>query len=328
MRARIAWSFGLVALIATSMPALAQSSAFSPSPRTIVDITAILDQEKPNLRLLAKNKAIADADPARNLGQAALHAFYLERGKARAELGNFREAAEDGTRAAKAGQGSVEIREVLEARAFMILQLLNAGEHKSARDQLAAMERDVTNIGQSVRGRLITIYRWSITALIALGDLAQADGYYRRLVSLRAEARGWSNDSAYGSSRDSELARATAELALAKGQFREAEAAYGNSIALVRTTIARMPSWPDKTNTTKEIFEQRIDIETSRRARAKASQGRLAEAESDIRRALLSRLSANGKYAVTTANQIAALGSIVALQGRYAEAEQLVRAEL
>ena len=42
----------------------------------------------------------------------------------------------------------------------------------------------------------------------------------------------------------------------------------------------------------------------------------------------MSRIRANGKYAVTTANQITALSSVISLQGRYAEAEQLVRAEL
>jgi hypothetical protein len=72
-----------------------------------------------------------------------------------------------------------------------------------------------------------------------------------------------------------------------------------------------MRSWP-RSGSTKENYEQRIDIETSLQARAKASQGRLAEAEADIRGALLSRLRANGKYAVTTANQIAALSAEIA----------------
>src|SRR5262245_48639005 len=280
MRKCIAWILGLVGLTVASGPALCQSSTFSPSPRTIFDITAILDQEKPDLAILAKNKAIAEAEPSRDLTPTALLTYYLDRGRARAELGNFREAAEDGSRAAKAGQGNVEIRNILDARSFTVLQLLNANEYKPAREQLAAMERDVSNLGQSVRGRLIGIYRWTISALINLGDLAQAEGYLRRLVSLRAESRNWNDDDQYGSGRESEVARATAELAMAKGQYREAEAAYRNSIALVRQTIVRMRSWPHSTYLTKEIFEQRIDIESSLQARAKASQGRLAEAES------------------------------------------------
>jgi CHAT domain-containing protein len=312
---------GIVLLAATCRPALSQTSP------TIRDITAILDQEKPNVALLAKGKALADAEPSRNLDPAALYAFYLDRGRARAELGNFREAAEDGVRAAKAGQGSVEVLDVLHARSFVVLQLMNAGEYKTAREQLLAMERDITNIGQSVRGRLINNYRWTITSLIRLGDLAQADGYFRRLTSLRAEARTWNNDNLYGGSRDSEVARARADLAFAKGQYSEAEVAYRSSIALVRETIIRMRSWP-RSQSTKEDFEQRIDIETSFQARAKANQGRLAEAEADVRGALLSRLRANGKYAVTTANQIGALSSVISLQGRYAEAEQLERAGL
>jgi hypothetical protein len=196
---------GIVLLAATCRPALPQTS---PSIR---DITAILDQEKPNVALLAKGKALAEAEPSRDLSPAALHAFYLGRDRARAELGDFRRAAEDGARSAKAGQGSVEVLAVLDARSFAVLQLINAGEFKAARDQLVVMERDITNIGQGVRGRLINNYRWTITSLIKLGDLAQADGYFRRLTSLRAEARTWNDNDLYGGGRDSEVARARAD---------------------------------------------------------------------------------------------------------------------
>jgi hypothetical protein len=53
----------------------------------------------------------------------------------------------------------VEVLDVLNARSFTVLQLLNANEFKTAREQLASPERDGTNIGQGVRGRLIGIYR-------------------------------------------------------------------------------------------------------------------------------------------------------------------------
>ena len=60
-------------------------------------------------------------------------------------------------------------------------------------------------------------------------------------------------------------------------------------------------------------------------ARMKARQGRLAEAEADARRALLSRLKDQGKYNAATPFYITGLANCLVEQGRYAEAEKLLR---
>jgi CHAT domain-containing protein/tetratricopeptide (TPR) repeat protein len=318
---------GFLAFAAGGDFALAQTHAFIAPPRTIADITAILDQEKRNSAPFAKNKAAADGQPPHSATPAALYKFYLNRGRARAELGRFREGAEDGSRAAKVAQGNLDYRNGIDARLFIALQHLNAGEFKIARDLLSALERDVTNAGDSIKGLLIGIYRWTVSALIGLGNLEQAEGYLRRLRTLRAETRNWNNDNAYGSAREAEL-ETRADLAMARGLYRDAENAYRRSIALAQDAILKLPRLPSSTYVTKEILENRIDAEISLQAHAKANQGRLAEAEADIRRALLSRLRANGRYAINTANQVSSLGYVISLQGRYAEAQQLVQAEL
>jgi CHAT domain-containing protein len=58
----------------------------------------------------------------------------------------------------------------------------------------------------------------------------------------------------------------------------------------------------------------------------KARQGRLAEAEADTRRALLGRLKDQGKYHATTPRFIGGLARILMNQGRFADAEALLRA--
>ena len=60
-------------------------------------------------------------------------------------------------------------------------------------------------------------------------------------------------------------------------------------------------------------------------ARMKARQGRLAEAEADARRVLLARLQAQGKYHPLTPRYAVGLANILLEQGRYEEAEKLVR---
>ena len=60
----------------------------------------------------------------------------------------------------------------------------------------------------------------------------------------------------------------------------------------------------------------------------KAKQGRLAEAEVDARGVLLSRLKAQGKYNPLTTRYVMGLAGILVEQGRYADAEKLIRSAL
>src|SRR6185312_12581846 len=60
--------------------------------------------------------------------------------------------------------------------------------------------------------------------------------------------------------------------------------------------------------------------------RIKARQGRMAEGEADVRRALLSRLQATGKYNLQTAKFIGFLAGLLIEQGRLADAEKLAQA--
>src|SRR5437588_3799106 len=72
-----------------------QTETFMSPPRTIADITAILDQEKPDSTLIAGMRAQADAEPPQNVEAAGLLQFYYLRAVARSNLGRFRDAIAD-----------------------------------------------------------------------------------------------------------------------------------------------------------------------------------------------------------------------------------------
>ncbi len=57
----------------------------------------------------------------------------------------------------------------------------------------------------------------------------------------------------------------------------------------------------------------------------KVAQRKLAEGESDVRRALISRLKAVGKYHPSTAQASLALAQVLTEQSRYSESEKLAR---
>ena len=112
--------------------------------------------------------------------------------------------------------------------------------------------------------------------------------------------------------------------------FREAELAYGKAAELMKAAIKKMPTWPPALSgrAIKEQLEQRVDLDINLRGRSKAKQGRLSEAEADARAALLSRVKAQGKYTLSATTIIEGLASILWLQGRYPEADRLMRIAL
>jgi CHAT domain-containing protein len=112
----------------------------------------------------------------------------------------------------------------------------------------------------------------------------------------------------------------------ARGQFREAEAAFRAAEQRRRASIEGVLNgrYPPP----RGQLLRNIDGLILAQGRMKARQGRLVEAEVDARRALLSRLKAQGKYHPTTAGFLEGLADILVAQGRYEEAERLMRAAL
>src|SRR5665213_1182557 len=69
---------------APAAPANALPVGFVAPPRTIADITAILDSEKPDVKKLEELKADADDQPTGKESRGDLAQFYFDRGNARA----------------------------------------------------------------------------------------------------------------------------------------------------------------------------------------------------------------------------------------------------
>ena len=81
---------------------------FVAPPRTIADISAILDREKPDAEKIAARKAQAERPlrPARR--RAALAQFYYDRASAQSLLGRNQDALADALQALDAAKSSGE----------------------------------------------------------------------------------------------------------------------------------------------------------------------------------------------------------------------------
>ena len=296
---------------------LSRTPGFAAPPRTIADITAILDQEKPDPAKVDEWKRTADADLPSN----AEWKTYYDRSEARAQLGRTAEAVDDARKALdlirdKDGPDAYFVRQAL------ALQLRGAGDYKRA---LQVAQEMLANTDQPRRqGRQFYARRLMAQLYIALGELDQADNQVKQIESLWRASHGWPRQAdMYRSSWGTQLEAAKASIAEARGRYAEAEEAYRRVQPLMRDAQKRSAEWPSAP--TRLTWESGIDIFLATEGRMKARQGRLFEAEADVRRALLSRLKDTGKYTPVSAILIRSLASVLSNQGRHPEAEKLNR---
>jgi CHAT domain-containing protein len=314
----------------------AEISAFAPSavyvapPRTISDIAAILDSEKPDTKQIDELQRKANADPPTNAGPAELARFFYDRGNARAQLGRLKQSTADANKAIETAHGAVDANAMGRFQQFAGLQYSAAGDPKQAFAIFSRQMRDTNAPG--AKGFLFGAYRQLSAIQIQMGDVAQADTFLRRSMALIQEARtsglpGWRSGYAlYGQSWESDLEQNRAIIFEARGQYREAEASYRLSEQRRRASIKGVLSGPNPPPESQML--QAANSLVLGQARMRARQGRLAEAEVDARRALLAQLKIGGKYNPGTPRYVMGLADILVEQGRYPEAEQLARVAL
>jgi hypothetical protein len=119
--------------IAAGAAALAKGNApLVAPPRTVSDITAILDQQKPDPAKIAELSATADAAVPGDLKGSELAAFHYKRGQARTLVGRSNDALADAELAVTHSKGDDYKNVVSRREDFLIRRLREKGEHKRA----------------------------------------------------------------------------------------------------------------------------------------------------------------------------------------------------
>jgi CHAT domain-containing protein len=301
----------------------AQPTPLVPPPRTIADITAILDQEKPDADRLARMHADADVEPQPRSAAATLVSFYQRRAEARSALGRFADAITDLEKGIAIGKANNI--DVLRLRQALGSELGDSDQRKRALGVYLDLAREYDRQGK--RGFLFLTYYLIILSLIGLGDIDGAEAYLKRIEALYAESRNWPPAfQPYRIGFNATLEAARGRVALARGRFRDAAAAHQRAHLAYGALLARRASLP--LAPPQSSIERGRDHVIALKGVAKSAEGQLVEGEIDARRALLNRLNLVGKYNLTTAVTLKHLAVIIAEQGRYEEAEKLIRARL
>lgn len=238
-------------------------------------------------------------------------------------LGRINDSIADARRAIDQGVGSVSNIEIGVMRQFLGFQLGDLGDVKRSLQAFLEIER--TTSGPGNEARLPNTYRHIVSGYVVLGDLNQAETYVQKSDAFIQQVRTSSDVTGYRrTSAESDVAAASAKLAEARGQFATAETFYRRAEEFRReAALLRSPVAPPRSQQ-----ERAADFHLVAVARMEARQGRLAEGEADARRALLNRLSATGKYNLATARFIGFLSEVLIEEGRFTEAEKLIRTRI
>lgn len=326
MQSRIAAALLLALASSISVPGSIPSAVAQPAtmlaapPRSIADIVAILDQEKPDPAKRAQLIAQAEAAEPPGLDARQRSRFLFDRAQAALLLARAESALTDAVTAAK-------LAEEVGDDPYRMLQI-SAGLKRYLGDLQGALAL-YTQLAESanksrLRGRTMNAYRTAGFVAIELGRLDLAEQYIGYAESVYRElSTGRANTYVYQTSWQSEIDLAKAQVASARGRHDEAERHFTVAIANVADGIEKSKNWPDPPAL--GVMQYGNDVNRIRLSETKLAQGRIVEAEVEVRQALLNLLRRNGKYFGPTAQATASLSAVLIEQGRYAEAEKLAR---
>jgi CHAT domain-containing protein len=281
--------------------------SFVPPPRTVNDITAILDQQKHGYpETLARARALVDQPPPATSDPEKLADFYHARGLAAREVGRLKQELEDLSRAAEHARRM----EILADLSVSHYTGGNLSRGRAIREEMLAMS------GPGNLGWRINNHAWLARAYVIGGDLEAAGAATREALKLLSASRGWQGmRPEWIASWEASTADARAIVLEARGRYEQAERFYRESISTLAADA-------------KYSREPWVEVQIARLALVLARQGRLLEAESEARKAVLGALSKRGRNSTMTAALLRVLGRTIIEQGRFAEAEALVRASL
>ncbi len=294
--------------IAADLPG---STAFAPPPRTVDDILSLLNDPRPDaVAANAEARVIADSAPPNTTDANALAGFYAKRAAAAARLGRAAQEISDLTTAAEHSRPPYrddDIRILSDlASAHFVAGKYSQGVRslEAAVDRAAASDR---------RGWLISLYARLAQQRAIAGEFDAAEELYRKLEALHRESVAWKDPlPRHRATYKAEVNRARAWILDSQGRHREAELHFREMVDI----LAGTPWWRDTPWHYYTLHFLSRNLER---------QGRLVEAEVEMRRALVGLVRGSRASDIDSAVPLRGLAGILLAQGRLEEAELLSR---
>ena len=316
----------LVACKTTKIPAVSLDEAkrvtadfktgFVPPPRTISDITGILEQQKwKDLERLEEMRLVADEEPPATTSPDKLAWFYHKRGETADHLGRGNQAIADYQIAAKQFKLSNNYKmqaNVIESAAYVTYYFGNYS------DSIKGVRKSIEIRGGDDEDNVASYLVLSAMAAEG-GVLTLAEQTLMQARPHVSEVRG----SIYWSPRSKASVQtlfytASALVLAARGKLDDAEVLMRNAVK----------EWEPYKNSTNQGMDSNLSAQQyawylQHYAVVLIAQGRYVEAELAARESLLLMLSLYGRYSSYAAWALDILTKALIEQGRYEEAEKL-----
>ena len=300
-------------------PEAGEAASFVPPPRTIDDITAVLEgYKRADVLAAERDRALADAAPPAGLEGSALVEFYEERGMAAGRIGRVRQQIDDHTKAvelAYKGHYADKDRLLWELSIAESVGGSLADSIEHANKAIDAIPRKWAGLGIGYRSILAA-------RLARSGNLAQAEIEFEKAERTLEIARGWTEWGQFGGLWRSHIFIAKAILLYSRGEYMEAEPFYEAAIQLLEENADQFDDKP------RMKFHLWYEAVLGKFALSLLRGGNPVEAELQARAALTSSLDRTGRYTPDTAMALSHLIPTISEQGRHEEVEPLARATL
>ena len=303
---------------APSAPVAADASA----PRTISDITALLDQHKPDPAKVQELKLAVTREPPAGADKESLAKFYHERAQAAELLGMVTRQLADLRRAE-------ELVPVAGSEWQRITRSIGIAEQYSGNFANALKVREQLLARAVANGVRLVEQAALARSHLAVGDIGSARSELSRasalMFNLKKNPNTWNR---LGELFVSTFENARAQLLQVEGKYRDAETALRNSIAARERWLVVAPQAVQTVGTTLEVSRATYDRVELELAQNLVLQGRLVEAELAVRNVLTRTLSRLGRFSPVTAQAVSAFAAVLSEQGRPRDAEAMAKSAI
>ena len=307
-----------------ALQALASEAAHA--PRTVADITALLDQYKPDPARVEALKNTVNREPPAGANVDALLNFYLERAEAAQNLGMVTRQLADLRRAAELMKRTEDEWQVMQ-------DIFHAERNSGNFANALKLKEQMLRMASGRLGRQLSDYTNMVHLYASIGDMVNARTALRSaetvMFNLERRPRAWI-DGGHGFIMQIEGARG--QVLDAEGRYVEAEPVTRKALAAAERRLEDAPQLARKGtyfySRPIERFYNSVDTNEQRLAANLMLQGRLAEAELALRNVLQRRLNRLGRYAPGTAIAVGQYARLLNEQGRFRDAEAMARAAL
>jgi len=306
---------------AKKITATFEGQAFTPPPRTINDITAILKQEKPeDMESFKKALALADSTPPNTTDEMKLAKFYFKRAYAAHEVGRANQEIEDYRLAVKYGEKSGFSCQT------HALQNLCTAETRGGNLSRGIQVGERVLSEETKANRLATWNSVLAWMYAKIGDLDSARGALDRAEMSKSLTTSWTKFAKkWRDMMNSHVASGRGAFLDALGRLQDAEVQHIKAVDFWEPYKSEPASWECGTSKTiPRLYNWKVsDLADNLRR-----QGRLIEAEFQARRAVRGALRSHGLYSAHTGMMVSSLNKVIFEQGRFIESEVLAKANL